>query len=83
MTGSVVAKFYNTDITTTDVSGDVTLGSNNITSLGNDTIDALQDTGASTGELSVEAKLGIVMSMSMLVGFTQVMAAHCTIDLLS
>ena len=70
LTGSVVARFYNTG----DVGGDVSLMGNNLTGMGNVTLAPLQTTGdeIDDGGLSVETKLGIVMSISMLVGFTQV-----------
>lgn len=62
LTGSVVAKFYGSN----DV---VTSMNDNATAYGNA---SKQDVAATAPALSDETKIGIAMTISMLVGFTQV-----------
>lgn len=70
LTGSVVAKFYVDGNGPT--SGKIT---DNVTSADNSTVDPFEDMN-SESPLSVQTKLGIVMTISLLVGLTQVSTSH-------
>ena len=71
LTGSVVAKFY-----VNDKGGNTDTSLDNSTLAGNGTLDPFEDTN-SEPFLPVSTKLGIVMTISLLVGFMQVCKHSC------